>query len=98
MPAMRTRRTVLHLLLAASLLLGQWLAAGHDGEHGLQSGAGDACAVCVYAHGAGTGALPALPQLVIQSGPVAPPALSVAGPRVVAVRHHPIRGPPALLA
>lgn len=98
---MRTRRSwrhfAVHLLLAASLLLGQWLAAGHDPDHGLQPGA-HACAVCVYAHGAGSGALPALPQLALVPVSTAPDAPRVVTPVAATVRHHPIRGPPSLLA
>lgn len=94
---MRTRRPLVHLLLATGLLLGQWLAAGHDSEHGVQPGA-HACAVCVYAHGAGSGALPSLPPLALDGTAPAPESLQLLGPRVLAVRHHPIRGPPSLLA
>lgn len=98
MAAMRTRRPLLNLLLAAGLLLGQWLVAGHDGDHGLQPGAAHACAVCVYAQGSGAGALPALPQLSLAAAVAVPDTLRPADPRAAAVRHHPIRGPPALLA
>lgn len=95
---MRTRRPLLNLLLAAGLLLGQWLAAGHDSDHGLQPGAAHACAVCVYAQGAGAGALPAPPQLSLAANTTAPDFARPAAPRAAAVRHHPIRGPPSLLA
>jgi hypothetical protein len=93
---MRMQRPLITLLLAASVLLGQWLAAGHDPEHGL-AGASHACAVCVYAHGAGSGALPSLPQLVLIVIAAAPISYVAAMPVAARARHHPIRGPPPLL-
>ena len=95
---MRSHQSFIAAVLAAALLLGQWLAAAHDPDHALQSGAADACAVCVYAHGAGNGVLPTLPALVLNAS-VEPAAVDVvARPLAAIVRHHPIRGPPALLA
>lgn len=95
---MRARRPLVSAVLAAALLLGQWLAAAHEPDHALQSGAAHACAVCVYAHGAGTGAVPASPALVLEAA-AAPAHVAVAAdPLAAVVRHHPIRGPPALLA
>lgn len=95
---MRSRRSLISLVLAAALLAGQWLAAAHEPDHALQPGAAHACAVCVYAHGAGTGALPAVPHLVLDGAVEAPEAPAAAGPLAASLRNHPIRGPPALLA
>ena len=95
---MRSRRSLVSAVLAAALLLGQWLAAAHEPDHALKPGAAHACAVCVYAHGAGTGALPAAPLLALDGGTELAHVAVTASPVAVAVRHHPIRGPPALLA
>ena len=95
---MRSRRPLISLVLAAALLAGQWLAAAHDPEHALQPGAAHSCVVCVYAHGAGTGALPSLPQLTVNVAVEAPETRVEANPLAATLRHHPIRGPPALLA
>lgn len=95
---MRSRRSLISAVLAAALLLGQWLAAAHDSDHALQSGVAHACAVCVYAHGAGTGALPAPPVLVLGPSAESIEATVEAHPLAATVRNHPIRGPPALLA
>lgn len=94
---MRSRRSLVSAVLAAALLLGQWLTATHEPDHALQPGA-DACAVCAYAHGAGSGALPSAPALALEGAAIAPESMPVAAPRATALRHHPIRGPPALLA
>ena len=95
---MRRRVPLISLLLATALLAGQALVALHDSDHGLQAGASHGCVVCVYAHGAGHGALPAMP--VLASAPVteAPEVPPVAAAAAVTVRLHPIRGPPALLS
>lgn len=93
---MRSRQSLISLVLAAALLAGQWLAATHDSDHGLQAGATDGCVVCVYAHGAGTGALPALPQLALTLTSDAPEASPAGNPLAATLRHHPIRGPPTL--
>ena len=95
---MRSRLPLLSALLAAALMVGQWLCAVHETEHGLQAGSAQVCAVCVYAHGAGAGMPPALPGLVLASMPEVPAAPIVAHPLDATLRHHPIRGPPALLA
>jgi hypothetical protein len=95
---MRSRRSLISLVLAAALLAGQWLAATHDSDHGLQAGAADGCVVCVYAHGAGTGALPATPQLALEPGTEVPDAAPAGTLLAAALRNHPIRGPPTLLA
>jgi hypothetical protein len=95
---MRHRVPLISLLLAATLLAGQWLAAVHDSDHGLQPGAAHSCVVCVYAHGAGHGALPAVPRLALGTGTEAPEIPLAATSVAVAARLHPIRGPPALLA
>lgn len=95
---MRRRRPLISLVLAAALLAGQWLAATHDPDHGLQAGAADGCVVCVYAHGAGAGALPATPQLVLEPGAEVPDAAPAGNTLAATLRNHPIRGPPALLA
>jgi hypothetical protein len=92
-----SRRSLVSLVLAAALLAGPVLASAHDSDHGLQEAA-HACVVCVYAHGAGHGALPVALALVF-AAPAAAPDAPAASPRVtLAIRLHPIRGPPALLA
>jgi hypothetical protein len=92
------RRPVLSLLLAAALFAGPVLAAAHDSDHGLQPGASHGCVVCVYAHGAGHGALPVAPRLVVAAAGDAPEATFAAANAAVTVRLHPIRGPPELLS
>jgi hypothetical protein len=91
------RRSFVSAVLAAALLLGQALAAAHDSDHGLQEAA-HACVVCVYAHGAGHGAMPVAPELVSAAPGEAPHAAPTSARIAVAVRLHPIRGPPALLS
>jgi len=93
----RSRLPLISLVLAATLLAGQWLAATHDSDHAQQPGAAHVCAVCVYAHGAGTGALPVVAQLNLDGAGAAPDNAAVANPLAITSRHHPIRGPPALL-
>jgi hypothetical protein len=95
---MRRRVPLVSLLLAVALLAGQLLVAVHDSDHGLQAGATHDCVVCVYAHGAGNGALPSTPQLAIVVATEAPEITVAASADAVAVRLHPIRGPPLLLA
>lgn len=95
---MRTRRPLLSAVLALAILAGQWLAAAHDPDHGLQPGAADACAVCVYAHGAGAGAVSVAPAIQLLTGADAPDLHVASSPLAATVRNHPIRGPPALLA
>ncbi len=96
---MRSHRSLISLALAATILAGQLLAAAHDTDHhGLLPGASHGCVVCVYAHGAGHGALPAMPVVAL-AGAIEAPAVVVATTQAaVTVRLHPIRGPPALLA
>jgi hypothetical protein len=94
---MRSRVPLISLLLAATLLAGQWLCAVHESDHALH-GATPACSVCVAAHQAGTGALPAMPQMALDCAPAPPDATVAAGPLAAILRDHPIRGPPALLA
>lgn len=95
---MRRRSPLISLALAATLLAGQWLAASHDSDHSLQPGAAHGCVVCVYAHGAGHGALPVISHLAFGAGAEAPAVPPAAAAVAVAVRLHPIRGPPALLS
>jgi hypothetical protein len=95
---MRPRRSLISAVLTAALLLGQWLAAAHEPDHALQPGAAHACAVCVYAHGAGSGAMQAVPNLVLDGAVEAPDTPATASPLAALLRHHPIRGPPVLLA
>lgn len=95
---MRRRVPLISLLLAAALLAGQALFAVHDSDHGLQPGAAHGCVVCVYAHGAGHGAIPIASGLTITGAIEPPDAILTATPATVAVRLHPIRGPPALLS
>jgi hypothetical protein len=96
---MRRRIPLLSLLLTATLLVGQWLAAAHDPDHHtLLPGSSHGCVVCVYAHGAGHGALPSVPMLAVSGAIEAPEAAPVATQVAVTVRLHPIRGPPILLA
>lgn len=94
---MRSRCPLIAAVLVAALLVGQWLTAAHEPDHALQAGA-DACAVCVYAHGAGNGALPKALVLALAAPQAAPAAEHFAAPVSVLIRLHPIRGPPALLA
>lgn len=94
---MRSRRSLVSAVLAAALLLGQWLAAAHEPEHALQPGA-HSCAVCAYAHTAGTGALPALPVLALYGGADAFEHATAVRLLAAVDRGHPIRGPPILLA
>jgi hypothetical protein len=91
---MRLRRPLIAAVLACAVLAGQWLAASHDPDHTLQAGAAHVCAVCVYAHGAGTGALPAMPVLTLRVASAVVEAFASASPLAAAVRNHPIRGPP----
>ena len=95
---MRRRVPLISLLLAAALLAGQALVALHDSDHGLQAGASHGCVVCVYAHGAGHGALPAMPVVAPGLAAEAPEVPLAAATAAVTVRLHPIRGPPALLS
>lgn len=90
-------RPALSLFLAAAILAGQWLAAVHNPDHGLSPGAAHACAVCVYAHGAGNGALPSLPRLALVAVHAAPESRPQDAPPVSYAQHPPIRGPPTLL-
>lgn len=94
-PQMHSRRPLISAVLAAALLLGQWLGAGHDSDHGLQPGAAHACAVCVYSHGAGL--LPVIARLALEHSPPAPEIFTPGHPLAATLHHHPIRGPPALL-
>ena len=95
---MRSRLPLISAVLAVALLLGQWLAATHVTDHALQPGGADNCAVCVYAHSAGSGALPSVPVVAMAVTADTPVATLAANPVSAATRHHPIRGPPALLA
>lgn len=93
-----TNRSLLSALLALALFAGPVLAGAHDSDHGLQPGATHACAMCIYAHTGGHGALPTPPALPL-GGTVEAPESSCATTTVaVTVRLHPIRGPPALLS
>jgi hypothetical protein len=94
----RRRLLLLNWVLAAALLAGQWLAAAHEPDHALQPSAAHACAVCVYAHGGGSGLLPAIVRLEFQNVTAAPEIPEAAIALAVIARNHPIRGPPALLA
>ena len=96
MAAMRRRLPLISLVLAAALLAGPVLASAHAGDHALQP-ASHACVVCVYAHGAGHGALPATPELVLTATAEAPEIPLAVAHAAVTVRLHPIRGPPVLL-
>lgn len=95
---MAKRRSVLSAVLAAALLLGQWLSAAHEPDHALQPGAAHGCAVCVYAQGAGAGLLPSIHLAQLDALPVAPEGPVAIRLRATAQRHHPIRGPPTILA
>jgi len=94
---MRLPRPFISLLLATAVLAGQWLAATHDSAHGLSPNASHSCAICVYAHGAGTGALPVQPVVRLDDAAAEPFSIVVAIPVATALRDHPIRGPPLLL-
>lgn len=94
---MRSRLPLISALLALALMLGPAVASVHDdSDHGLQPGAAH-CVVCAYAHSAGTGALPAMPLLALGIEAEAPELPVVENPLAATLRHHPIRGPPALL-
>jgi len=95
---MRSRQPLISAVLALAVLFGQWLAVAHAEDHALQPGAAHVCAVCVYAHGAGHGALPAVPRLALGASIEAPEIPLAATSSAVTVRLHPIRGPPALLS
>lgn len=95
---MLRRFMLIPLLLAAALLAGPVLASVHDADHGLQPGAAHGCVVCVYAHGAGHGAMPVAPVVAVAGTSEAPAAARAVPQASVAVRLHPIRGPPALLS
>jgi hypothetical protein len=90
------RHRHLPLILAATLLAGQWFAFAHESEHVLKPGTAHACATCIYAHGAGTGAVPASLRFDLFGVLEAPADLAPGGPLAAAIRQHPIRGPPAL--
>ena len=72
----------------------------HESEHGLQPGAAHvSCVACAHAHGAGAGALSTtLPTFALARADGAPDAIPAVSPLAAAVRSHPIRGPPPLLA
>jgi hypothetical protein len=91
------RRSLVSLVLAAALFAGPVIASAHDSDHGLQEAA-HGCVVCVYAHGAGHGALPVALALVFAAPAAAPEIPAVSAQVALAVRLHPIRGPPELLA
>ena len=91
------RRPLVSLLLVAALFAGPVVASAHDSDHGLQEAA-HGCVVCMYAHGAGHGALPVALALVVAVPATAPATSAALAPVALAVRLHPIRGPPALLA
>jgi hypothetical protein len=95
---MRRRLPLVSLLLAAALLAGQALVSAHDYSHELLPGAAHGCVVCVYAHGAGHGALPAAPVLALAGTSESPVAALAGAQAAVTVRLHPIRGPPTLLS
>jgi hypothetical protein len=95
---MRLRQPLISAVLTLALLLGQWLAATHGSDHALQPNGSDNCAVCVYAHSAGAGALPTVPVVALAAPAEAPTTDIATRPHAAAIRHHPIRGPPALLA
>ena len=91
---MATHRPLLSLALAVALLLGQWLAAGHDRQHGLQPGAADACAVCVYSHAAAGGSMLSLPPLPVFTNDGLAESFAADRLSVAPLRQPPIRGPP----
>lgn len=94
---MQCRRPLISTVLAIALLAGQWLAAGHESEHSLQPGTAHACAICVFAHGASAGALPAAPVLpsLLRAQPIIAAASGLT--RDAVRRSPPIRGPPSFL-
>ena len=94
---MRSRRSLISALLALAVLAGQWVCAVHESDHALQNAA-TSCATCVATHGAGAGALPVAPQLSLPIASAAPEATPESSLRTAVLRHHPIRGPPTLLA
>ncbi len=94
---MRMPRSLISLLLAGFVLAGQFMAAAHNSDHGLSPNAAHSCAICVYAHGAGSGALPVAPTLDLAFADAAPEAAVVARIFTAPGRHYPIRGPPQIL-
>lgn len=82
-------------LLAAVVLLGQWLAFAHAAEHSALTQADSLCAFCVSGIGsapppvADASPMPAAPAPAIPGSPaLAPPRAAVAA--------HLIRGPPTI--
>jgi hypothetical protein len=94
---MRMPRSLISMLLAVSVLAGQFLAAAHNSDHGLAPNAAHSCAICLYAHGAGAGALPVTPTLSLAFTDAAPEAAAAAEVFTAPARRHPIRGPPQIL-
>ncbi len=88
------RRTRSHLLLIVSLLFGLWMSAAHSAEHLSTLAGHEACEVCIFNSGLGSGlqlAPASLPFLTRDT----PDALKIeASMPVASVPLHHARGPP----
>jgi hypothetical protein len=84
------------LLLAAALVIGQWLAVAHDFQHPV-TGSDPACQVCT--HGQSLSAGPSHVPAIAASGLGIEPPCAIQILAVPARRHGPasIRAPPAAL-
>ncbi len=90
------RVPLISLLLAGTLLAGQALVAAHDSSHDQIPGAAHGCMVCTYVNAVGHGVVPTVPTVTTTGTIEAPEAILATTQAVVAIRLHPIRGPPAL--
>ena len=94
---MRILRPLVSLLLALSVLAGQWLVVDHDHDRSVATASEHACAICVYAHAAGSGALPVAPALHFEFTTVVQEFAAAVSRASAPQQHHPIRGPPQIL-
>ncbi|HEY0974791.1 MAG TPA: hypothetical protein VGE57_09885 [Solimonas sp.] len=85
------------LLLAAALILGQWLLVAHAFEHPVS--ANDlTCQLCHVGHRTDAAPPPAIVQVVhAQATYEAPTLAATPAPRVAPLTRYPIRGPPLRL-
>jgi len=87
------------VLLAAVLVLGQWLSFAHNREHNsLNPVAEQSCVFCLHAPGLGAG-LAKLPKFTVPACAHEAPVPCVDAAEIIAApSYYSIRGPPALLA